>query len=75
MIEYVIVVFYLATGVFTASFGNKATCEYWAQSNATQLHGALYASECTPVEIKRAPERNVLPSQNGPGESGNIAPR
>ena len=75
MIEYVIVVFYLATSVFTASFGNKATCEYWAETNATQLHGALYASECTPVEIKRAPERNELPHQDGLRESGNIAPR
>jgi hypothetical protein len=57
MIEYVIVVWFLATGHFVTSFGNLATCEYWRDTNATQLHGALYASECTPVEVKTAKPR------------------
>ena len=31
----------LAAGWFTASFENKAFCEYWVQSNATPLHDAV----------------------------------
>jgi hypothetical protein len=54
--QFVIVVFYLASGLQTMTFGNLAACEYWRDTNATQKHGALYASECTPVVIKRARE-------------------
>ena len=54
--QFVIVVFYLTTGLKTMSFGEQAACNYWVETNARQIHGALYASDCIKVDVKRARE-------------------
>jgi hypothetical protein len=50
-------VFYAMTGWHLIVTDHQATCDYWLASNATRLHGALYANGPTswedPPEARR----------------------
>jgi hypothetical protein len=41
---FIAVVFYVMTGWYVAAADSQSMCDYWLASNATRLHGALYAN-------------------------------
>lgn len=44
---FYVLVYYVATGWHVLTFDNAPMCNYWIASNATRLHGALYANGAT----------------------------
>jgi hypothetical protein len=53
MTVWVAVVFFAETGWFAATFDSQPVCQYWLESNATALHGAVRASPCRPITVGR----------------------
>jgi len=53
-------VFFAATGWQVITTDSQSMCDHWLASNATRLHGALYANGVTeweePAEAKRCVE-------------------